>query len=248
MKFDPRTKNESNSIYTLKPSQSRSRTQNQVTFSITETKAITTTHTETISISSLHWNIFKFHPPRWNQFNFDYPHQNQVNFDAHIKMKWFTVHLQKTNKLRLPILKPSQLIPTLKESHFRPAHEACQLWPPHENKSTSIPTPKPSQFRSLHQNQVNFDPPRESQVNFAPNTDVKSLSIPTLTQVNFDAPGHKTKLISIQTLNQVIFDPHTTTEFIPILKLKSSWIRSSTLKSSPCRPPTQQPSRFRCQH
>ena len=66
--------------------------------------------------------------------------------------------------------------------------------------SGSVWTLKPSQFIFHSQNQVNFDP----------NTDVKSNSIPTLGTSNICMPPDtKTQLISIQALNHVIFDPPT---------------------------------------
>ena len=97
--------------------------------------------------------------------------------------------------------------------------------------SISVLTLKPNRFLSPTQNQVNFDP----------NTEVKSISIPTLKTRQFYMPHDtKTKLIFIQTLNQVIFDPHTKNKQIMIPTLKSSRIRPPTLKSSLFRPPTQQ--------
>ena len=100
-----------------------------------------------------------------------------------------------------------------------------------KNMSVSILTLKPSQFIS----------PTQNQVNFGPNIEIKSISMPTLKTSQFSmSPDTKTKQISIQTLNQVIFDPHTKNKQIMIPTLKSSRIRPPTLKSSLFRPPTQQ--------
>ena len=66
--------------------------------------------------------------------------------------------------------------------------------------SVFVLTLKPSQVISSAQNQVNFDP----------NAEVRSISIPALNVGHFSiSPDTKTKLISIQTLKQVIFDLHT---------------------------------------
>ena len=66
--------------------------------------------------------------------------------------------------------------------------------------SILVLTLKPSQLISSTQNQVNFDP----------NADVRSISIPALNVGHLSIPPDtNTKLISIQTLNQVIFDLHT---------------------------------------
>ena len=66
--------------------------------------------------------------------------------------------------------------------------------------SVFVLTLKPSQVISSAQNQVNFDP----------NAEVRSISIPALNVGHFSiSPDTKTKLISIQTLKQVIFDPRT---------------------------------------
>ena len=52
-------------------------------------------------------------------------------------------------------------------------------------------------------------------------------------------PDTKTMFHSIQILNEVIFDPHTQNESILISELKSSQVRSLTLKSRQYRPPIQ---------
>ena len=61
-------------------------------------------------------------------------------------------------------------MPTLKPSHFKPVHT---------NQVNFDPIQKPRQFRSLHWNQVNFDLSYWNQVNF---------DHPHKNQVNFDAP------------------------------------------------------------
>ena len=67
-----------------------------------------------------------------------------------------------------------------------------------KTKYFSTPTLKPSKFRSLHWNQVTFDPPH-SQVNFDPYTKTKSFSTPPKKQVNSD-PRTKNKSILIPIL------------------------------------------------
>ena len=100
--------------------------------------------------------------------------------------------------------------------------------------STSVRTLKPRQLQSPPQNLVKFDS----------NTEIKSISIPTLKTREFCMSlDTKTTLILIQTLNEVIFDPHKITSIL-IPTLKSSQVRLPTLKSSLCRPPTQQPRQF----
>ena len=93
--FDPTTTTKYFSIPTQKPSQFRSR----------------------------NWYQVKFNPPHWNQVNSYHPYKNEVKFDAHTKNKWFSARIQKPSKFRPPTQKPSQSIPALKTSHFRPAHK-----------------------------------------------------------------------------------------------------------------------------
>ena len=66
-------------------------------------------------------------------------HRNQVNFYASGKTKWFW--------------------PATKTSQFRaPTHKPKINYSPHkQDKSFSTTTQRPSQFRSLHRNQIKYD-------------------------------------------------------------------------------------------
>ena len=121
-----------------------------------------------------------------------------------------------------------------------------------KKKSLSIPILKPSQIRSLTQNQANSDatsetksirsplliksismPPHKNQFMFDPHTKTKHFSTPTQkscqfrslrsSQVNFSPPHHKIKSILMpQHQNQHNFCPYTTNESISTPKLKPS--------------------------
>ena len=102
--------------------------------------------------------------------------------------------------------------------HQNQVHFDTYTW----TKNISIPTPKPSQSRSLHWNQVKFDP----------NTKTKSFRPSHQRQVNFD-PYTKNELLSIHGLkpshfrsphqNQVNSDTYTefTSGSIPHDEIKS---------------------------
>ena len=121
-----------------------------------------------------------------------------------------------------PPPKPSQFsVLPLKTSNFRPAHKTSSILTRTKHMLTSILTPKPTQLLSPAQNQVNFEPNTgvksisistliTSQFPMPLDTKTKSISISTLKTSQFCMPlDTKIKLISTQTLNQVVFDPQT---------------------------------------
>ena len=110
------------------------------------------------------------------------PHKNQVNSDLRVKSK-------------------SILIPMPWLSHFRPQYQ---------NQVIFDPNTKTSQFRSLHWNQVKFDPPQWNQVNF---------DHPHKNEVKFDAHT-KTKwfLASIPKPSQFRPPARKLGQLIPTLK------------------------------
>ena len=152
--FDPYTKTKLISIQRLKPGHFRTPHQNQLN---------SDPCTESSQVRS----------PQWNQVDFDLPHKNEVKFDAHTKTRWFSASVQKPSQARPPAQKLSQSI--LKTSHFRTAHNKevnfekpsyfrstnenrairpaqkpkSILTPARKNKSSSIPTLKPRQFKSI---------------------------------------------------------------------------------------------------
>ena len=91
-----------------------------------------------------------------------------------------------------------------------------------DTKTQSFPTATqiPSQSPLLHWRQVNFD------------------------QVDFDAPTRRPSLFRSRHENQVIFGPHVKIKSIPIFTLRSSQIRSPTLKWSQSRPPHKKEAKF----
>ena len=139
----------------------------------TRTKSFSTPTPNPSQFRSLHWNQVEFDPPQWNQVNFNPSHINEVKFDDHTKTKWFSASVQKPSQARPPAQKLSQSI--LKTSHFRTAHNKevnfekpsyfrstnenrairpaqkpkSILTPARKNKSSSIPTLKPRQFKSI---------------------------------------------------------------------------------------------------
>ena len=136
--------------------------------------------TELISIHTLKTSHFR--PPR----------KNQVNSDPYTEIK--SISTTHTTTKSISSLHWNQV-------KFIPHNEIKSISTIHiKTKSISMLIIKPSDLRPAHKNHVNVDHPHKSQVNFDPNTDVKSISMP---------PDTKTKLISIQTQSQAIFDPHT---------------------------------------
>ena len=165
--------------------------------------------------------------------------------------------MQKTGQFRPPTQKSSQSIPTQKQLILGPPQKnKSDSIPTIKTKSISISKLKPSNFRPVHKNesnldartiQVNFYTPTKTrsisiphtQSKFRPITEMKSVPISTLVSSRFRCPDTKIELISIQTLsspfrspklNQVNCDhPHNKQiSFIP--KMKSSQVRSPTLK------------------
>ena len=152
----------------------------------------------------------------------------------------------KNKLLSIPTLKPSQIrsltqksgyirrhywnqvnsIPTLKSSQFRCLHTKTKLISIHTLKLSvfSIPTQKPSHFRSLlrsqvrypHWNQVNSDHPKKKCEIRTPTqkssecrhaTRIKSISILTIKSSQFSCRDTQTKLISIHTPKLDLFRP-----------------------------------------
>ena len=112
---------------------------------VQKSKSISTTLTKPSHFRSVHWNQVNFDPPHRNQV----PHIYHVTCYAPRKAKSFSDRTQKPSYFRPPRQKPSQSIPILQTSHFRPAHK----------------------------DQVNIDPPHKDQVNFDPHTKIKCISI-----------------------------------------------------------------------
>ena len=133
----------------MKPSHFRPPTQQASPFHpYTEMKSTSTTHTTTKLFSSPNRNLVRFHRLYWNQVNFVHPYKTWVIFDTYTKTKWFPVRIPKRRQFRLPTEKPCQSIPTLKTSHFRPAHNnKVRLDLITEIKSISIPSLITSRFR-----------------------------------------------------------------------------------------------------
>ena len=93
--------------------------------------------------------------------------------------------------------------------------------PDTKNKTFSTATKKPSHFRFLYWNQVNFDHPH-TQINFIRALNSSQVSSPHWNQVNLDHPHN----------NHVNFDAYT----------KTKWFRARVQKPSEFRPPTLKPS------
>ena len=128
--FDPDTKNKSFSnpthtktmsipISTLKSSQFRPPTQPNQYNHYPKIKSSSTPHAEIMSSSTTHVKTKSISMLTLKPSDFRPPYKNSFNFNHHTK--------------------PSQSIPTLKTTHFRPARKT---------KSISIPSLKLSQFRS----------------------------------------------------------------------------------------------------
>ena len=201
---------------------------------------------------SLHGNQVKFDLPHWNQVNFDHPRKNEVKFDAYTTTKWFLARIQKTKSLATTHTKPSQSIDMFKTTHFPPVNADSRT----KNKSISIYTWKPSQFRSLHWNQVKFRfrPPmqKRSQVRCLQQTKWFSASIqkpiqlrlPTrkasqsiyMLETSHFRPAQKKSQPRFPNLNQVNFDPYMNPK---------RW--SVRTQQSPFRPPAPK-RRFRYTH
>ena len=110
---------------------------------------------------------------------------------------------------------------TLETNNFRPSHKnKVEFEPRTTNKSISIPT-----LKSSH----SIPTPRTSQLCMPPDTKIKSIFFGPDSKTSHCRPPHETNSNLISTL-------------------KSTQLRSPALKSRRLGLPTQQPSKFRCQH
>ena len=116
-----------------------------------------------------------------------------------------------------------------------------------KTKSISPHTQKPSTFWSLHWNKAMFDPPHtlshvwsqhQTQVIFDPRTKQSQFRSP-LKNKSISIPIRNQFIFNLEDSKQAIFDHLTETKSIPIPTLTSSHVRSSSMKSSQFRPPTQ---------
>ena len=120
-------------------------------------------------------------------------------------------------------------IPAPKSSHFRrPTPKPRELRCPHNTKSFSARTQKPSQFRPLTRkpsqsmptlDKCQLSPPHQNPVDFDPHTKMKSISTPHKSQAHFETITElkstsiaraEINLISTN-INQVDLDFHTKT-------------------------------------
>ena len=132
-------------------------------------------HSQTNSISIPHIKPCYFRPQHWNQVSFDVTtqkpsqfrplHRNQVSFDP---PHWNWANLDHPHKNEVTQL------PSLKTSHFRPAHKKIKV--------ISIPTVRPSQRRS---------PDTESESISTIHTKSKSIPTPALNWSQFWCPTLK---------------------------------------------------------
>ena len=132
----------------------------------TEIKSIWTTHTQNKSISMLpqKTSIFSTRTQKQGQFSpaqkmcqFRFSHENQVNFYPPHKAKLIATPTLKSSQFRSPTEQPSPLcLPPDTKTKLISIHTPNQL--------VLDPHTKPSQFWSLHWNQVNPDHPHWNQV------------------------------------------------------------------------------------
>ena len=132
-------------------------------------------------------------------------------------------------------------------------------------KSSQVRSPKlkSSQFQIPHSNRGNFDNPHKNQVSFDPNNEIKSLSIPILSSIQFRYPDrksswflfrYKTKSFSTPT-QKVNSDPNSEPRLISIshtdikscltTHAKTRWISMSTHSQVIFTPHVKRLSQFR---
>ena len=87
------------------------------------------------------------------------PHKNQVNFDPDTWTKFSTPHKNQVNSIPYAEINSISITHTEIKS-ISTAHTKI--------KSISMPTLKPSHFRPVHKNQVNYDHPLENHINRYP--------------------------------------------------------------------------------
>ena len=109
-------------------------------------------------------------------------HENQVNFDHPHKKTSQSIPTLKTSHFQVifsPYTKTkSNSSPTRNPSQFRSIHKNQVIFGSHTKQSQfRPPAQKPGQFRPPHSNKVNFDPPHKNQVHFDPNTEIESISM-----------------------------------------------------------------------
>ena len=219
MIFGLDTETKSSSTHTQKPSEFRSLHWDQVDLDITQTSISTsTTHKEQVNFDA-HTEPSHFRPAHKNKVICFHFTQKPSQSNLTLKTSYFGPHT-KTNDTHTKINQIS--IRTLQPSHFRCTHKNKVIFHrPRKHQVNSDPRTKPksptqntkkmstsrlksSPFRSPLWNEVNFhvptqkrtkfDHPHKKHINSDAYTEIKSMSIPTLThwrRVNFDLP-HKT--------------------------------------------------------
>ena len=96
--------------------------------------------------------------------------------------------------------------------------------------------------------------PTQNQVNFDPNSEVKSISIPTLKQVNFACPRHENQVsfdpdskpcnFRPPHKNQVNYNPYTEIESTPILRTEITSTSTTHTTTKSISMPTLKPCYF----
>ena len=153
----------------------------------------------------------------------------------------------KNMSLSIPTTKPSQIRSLTQKFKLisTPLLKWCLFDTHPERNSLSMRLHKDNLIL-FHTLESSISRPRpKNEVIYDPYTELKSISIPLLNQVNFYAVT--TKRSYFRSLSPSIFRPHTETKSVSIPTLKSSQFRSPTLtKSSSIQ--TQRPSDFRPPH
>ena len=108
----------------------------------------------------------QFPSRHWNQVNFDPPRKKQANFDPNTKTKSHSIPHTKIKVISTPPLKPSQFDPHSKVKSIFPAYKNQVNFDhprknqvnlsPKKHKSFLARTHNPSQYRSIHSNQIIF--------------------------------------------------------------------------------------------
>ena len=145
---------------------------------------LSTTHTKTKSID-LHTKNKSVSIRTQKLRQFRLPHNQQVNFDPHTKTNSISIPRTKAK-----IIRPQHLCQVNYDSHYK--NKSISIPSDAKNKLILIhtlnqiifdPLTRPSQFRSLHWNQINSDP-RTEIISISTHT-TKSISMSTIKPYHF---------------------------------------------------------------